>query len=615
MKHITLYSFTLFLIVRIGFSQVNPMEIIEKNHEALKPYKTFSLENDDMHYYMKGKMDMADFKGIPFEMWFSEGRSRTELEILGAKAIDVSLDTLTWSWDSFGGGYSFGKPEELFDLLGFKTNEAVTVMQLYQMGWEPTSVSETRLDSLDVYDLRMLTVADSSNNIDSGLEYSFLIDKRNFYLVGVRYEELSEYSLRYKVLNGYVIPTVGISLGGEDGSFIMTTEKMEFREYMSDSLFALNEEGNTAYLNFLANGGFNPIETSSVQTLFEQGVKSMETNDYSEAIKLFNKALELNSEDNVVLNRRGLAKLYSNDLYGAIADFGRAMEFADSTEHPTLYNNLGLAKYYLGDYKGARVDYQEALKSDSMNLNFNQNMGLLMFKFKDYEAIEKYYTRAIIIDSTSSKAYYYRGVGRAELSNYEQALNDYTQAENYGLDAPELYNYRGVSEYNLGNFEAASISVKKAIERDSSNNQYIFNLAEIYEQLDDYQSAIKQYDFLLTRDSTFHSVYASRGLAYWELAMTKAARRDIEKAIELSPENALYYDYRAYLREEAGDYTGAIDDFTTSLNLEQDANIYYRRGVAKINISNKFDACKDFKKAEELGSDEAKSALAEYCKL
>lgn len=97
--------------------------------------------------------------------------------------------------------------------------------------------------------------------------------------------------------------------------------------------------------------------------------------------------------------------------------------------------------------------------------------------------------------------------------------------------------------------------------------------------------------------------------------MTKAARRDIEKAIELSPENALYYDYRAYLREEAGDYTGAIDDFTTSLNLEQDANIYYRRGVAKINISNKFDACKDFKKAEELGSDEAKSALAEYCKL
>ena len=60
---------------------------------------------------------------------------------------------------------------------------------------------------------------------------------------------------------------------------------------------------------------------------------------------------------------------------------------------------------------------------------------------------------------------------------------------------------------------------------------------------------------------------------------------------------------------------GAIEDFTQSLNLQQDSNIYYRRGLAKINLNNKSEACKDFKKAAELEDENGKEALIEHCNL
>jgi tetratricopeptide (TPR) repeat protein len=68
-------------------------------------------------------------------------------------------------------------------------------------------------------------------------------------------------------------------------------------------------------------------------------------------------------------------------------------------------------------------------------------------------------------------------------------------------------------------------------------------------------------------------------------------------------------------RSEKEDYAGAIEDYSSSIELYPgDPETYFQRGLVKLAMNNKYDACLDFKTAEELGSTEAKAAIKKNCK-
>lgn len=601
----------LFLVFYLpAKAQISVKRLINKYESNTERYKNLETDFSEIKLKISATMSLGEMTDIPVSIWMSEPYMRMEMSFMGAKFLRIANDTLAWSRDPFSTQYEFEKLEKSNATtdadLGFISFGSFD--SSLDKGWVGQQVSEVSIDSLDLYALLMTK---ELNEVDS---ITYYFDKENFYNVGSDYHGEREFYLNYTVVDGFLLPTRFFSFGQADGNVIMVVDQYEINPAVDDELFEMSEEAKSAYSGYIET--IRPkSEKSPLQKYYEEGISFAENGDFTNAVESYSKALKINPNESSVLNRRGLAKMYNNDLYGAISDLDRAKEFADSTLLPTVYNNLGLAKYYLGDNEGAKNDYLKALDADSTNRMYNMNMGLLMIRLQDFESAEAYTTTSIKSDSALANAYYYRAVAKAQMQEYEGAIEDYNKAGELGVDLAEYYNYKGVTFYNLNEFEKAANSFKAAINRDSTNSQYFYNLAQGYEGMEDYQSSIQIYDLLVKRDSTSDNVYYARSDAYWSLAMTKAARRDIEKAIELNPQNALYYDYRAYMKEEAGDYTGAIEDFTTSLNLEQDPNIYFRRGLAKINISNKFDACKDFKKAEELGSEEAKEALTEHCKL
>jgi hypothetical protein len=77
----------------------------------------------------------------------------------------------------------------------------------------------------------------------------------------------------------------------------------------------------------------------------------------------------------------------------------------------------------------------------------------------------------------------------------------------------------------------------------------------------------------------------------------------------------VYFDNRALSKTEKEDYAGAIEDYTTSIELyPSDPETYYQRALVKVTMNNKYDACLDFRKAEELGSAEARAEIKKNCK-
>ncbi len=75
-----------------------------------------------------------------------------------------------------------------------------------------------------------------------------------------------------------------------------------------------------------------------------------------------------------------------------------------------------------------------------------------------------------------------------------------------------------------------------------------------------------------------------------------------------------YYN-KGFSKFSLKDYTGAIADFNTAIQLNPDeASNYVHRGIAKYNLQDLNGACADWRKAFELGFSEVYTTIKNLCK-
>lgn len=84
------------------------------------------------------------------------------------------------------------------------------------------------------------------------------------------------------------------------------------------------------------------------------------------------------------------------------------------------------------------------------------------------------------------------------------------------------------------------------------------------------------------------------------------------KAIELDPENLDAYFYRGVTKDNMGDFSGAILDYTKVIFFEPSADVYFNRGNSKYSLMDYIGAKEDYEKALELNPEfmEAKYSMA-----
>ena len=82
----------------------------------------------------------------------------------------------------------------------------------------------------------------------------------------------------------------------------------------------------------------------------------------------------------------------------------------------------------------------------------------------------------------------------------------------------------------------------------------------------------------------------------------------------IDEQNADVYYFRGLAYNDLENYATAIEDFNKSIELNPNYGLAYsRRGSAKFNLNNKTGACADWNKAVELGYDKAQSLIDENC--
>ncbi len=153
---------------------------------------------------------------------------------------------------------------------------------------------------------------------------------------------------------------------------------------------------------------------------------------------------------------------------------------------------------------------------------------------------------------------------------------------------------------------------------DSTKADFYFDKGVECYNKGDLSGSIFNWTLTIEIDAKDPNAYYSRAIVKNELYTWKLALKDYDKAIEIAPKFVSALINRGGLKDENGDYQGAIADYETVLKLDQldqeaKQQAYFNLGNTYFNLKDKKTACENWNKALESGAEYAKERLTENC--
>ena len=185
------------------------------------------------------------------------------------------------------------------------------------------------------------------------------------------------------------------------------------------------------------------MPSKKAQQYFAQGVAAHEAGKCSEAIRYFDKVIELAPKDAGVYYNRGNSKAALDQHTEAIRDFDKAIEL--DPKHAGAYSNRGVSKGKLDQHTEAIRDFDKAMELDPKHANAYSNRGNSKVALGQHTEAIRDYDVAIELDPKHAVAYYNRGNSKAALGQHTEAIRDYDVALRIQPGDPEVIHNRAVS--------------------------------------------------------------------------------------------------------------------------------------------------------------------------
>ena len=152
-------------------------------------------------------------------------------------------------------------------------------------------------------------------------------------------------------------------------------------------------------------------------------------------------------------------------------------------------------------------------------------------------------------------------------------------------------------------FSGAKFDYSRAIELDPNYFKAWNSRAVLKMRMEDYYGAIADFTKAIELDPNHEGSKRGKALCKYRLGDDKGALTDFNEIIKLSSsKNAFDYLYRGRAKSGMEDDKGAIADYSKVIGINpNDAVAYYNRGLSKYYLGDYYGACKDARKAQELG--------------
>lgn len=267
---------------------------------------------------------------------------------------------------------------------------------------------------------------------------------------------------------------------------------------------------------------------SNTEALLNLTVAYERAGEYEKSIKAVNMLYTLEPTEDILFHK-GLILQSSKRLDEAISVFKLLLD--SPTYAKEANEEIGNIYLIKSDYKLSLGYYRRAIEFNPMDEDNWYAAGLCYYYMERFYKAIDCFNNCIALDKRYTLAYQYLGNSYISLGRLKQALNFYFQSKAYDWGNP-------------------TVSV---------------NIATVYGELGDYESAILYFKEALKFDKKYIPAYIGLGICYKNLGKTQIAKRWLEKALEISPKSADVWNEKAKLHAELLEISQAIFSFEKSI--------------------------------------------------
>jgi len=325
----------------------------------------------------------------------------------------------------------------------------------------------------------------------------------------------------------------------------------------------------------------------------------------------------VNGQTSAELVKSGDLKLKAKNYTEAVKDYSIAI----SGNEARTEDYLKRINYYnaLNEDRKAQVDTASTFegKNDVCGPFYKRGLVLMILE-KPTEARQDF-EMVLKLDPNHGGAHLQMGLIEKAKGNKEQACSCFGNAIRYGdksaqdeFDAYFCWNismdaYReGLSQLNLKHYTEAIEHFNKALKLSADSFTYM-RRGLAYCGLEQYDKALSDMNSAVRIAPRNIEIAYNRGLLYLKMDKNQEAFDDFSRAVTANPNYYKALEGRALACEELGQKKSAAYDYTTMIKLKPDDGLpYYRRGLIRdTDMEDHKGACADFKKALDLGVEEA----------
>jgi tetratricopeptide (TPR) repeat protein/predicted amidophosphoribosyltransferase len=232
---------------------------------------------------------------------------------------------------------------------------------------------------------------------------------------------------------------------------------------------------------------------------------------YEEAIKCYEKALEINPQQTETWFNKG------NSL-GRLGRFDEATKCHDKAleinpQHPTGWNNKGVSLQDLGRFDEAIKCYEKALKINPRNADAWSNKGVSLTDLGRFDEAIKCCEKALEINPKKVNAWVNKGNSLRRLGRFDEAIKCHDKALEIDPQNAGAWNNKGVSLVKLGRFDEAIACYEKALEINPQQADAWYNMGNSFLKLGRFDKAIKCYEKTIEINPRYSAALVNKGVA------------------------------------------------------------------------------------------------------
>ncbi len=288
----------------------------------------------------------------------------------------------------------------------------------------------------------------------------------------------------------------------------------------------------------------------------------------------------------VVPKKAGSIYLNTKRYQKALLAFEQAIQL--DPNDAVLYNGKGLALSNLNRYGEALLAYEQAIRLNPNNADAYFNKGNILDELKRYEEALAAYEQAIRLNPNNADAYFNKGNILDELERYEEALAAYEQAIRRDPNNADAHNNKGYTLSKLGRYEEALTACDQAIHLDPDYALAYHTQGDALSGLGRYEEALAAYELAIRLDPDNVDAHNDKGNTLDELERYEEALAAYEQAIRLDPDNAIVHFNKGNVLSKLERYEKALAAYELAIRLDPDDALAYKFSHAPARISLRY---------------------------